>query len=103
MKTLLLFLGIFCLLFSFMTACGNDEPQTQKSTDKTTEAAKEEPKGAIDPGIEEAKETIETEKKEAVEVGIQKTEDVIESAEEKTEDAHGEAQKKVEGFLDPYK
>ena len=92
MKTLLLFLGIFCLLFSFMTACGNDEPQTQKSTDKTTEAAKEEPKGAIDPGIEEAKETIETEKKEAeeaVEVGIQKT-----------EDAHGEAQKKVEGFLD---
>ncbi len=113
MKNLLLLLGVFCLLISLTTACGKDEPQTQKGIEKATEAAKEEPKGAIDAGIVETKETIEATKKEVedavekvtekteetVEAAIQKNEDVIESATEKADDTYGDTQKKVEGFL----
>ena len=113
MKNLLLLLGVFCLLISLTTACGKDEPQTQKGIEKATEAAKEEPKGAIDAGIVETKETIEAAKEEAeeaaekvtakteeaVEAGIQKTADVIESTKDKADDTYGDAQKEVEGFL----
>ena len=89
MKNLLLCLGICCLLISLTTACGKDEPQSQKGTDKAAEVTKEEQKSVLDTGVEQAKETVEAVKEKAEEVvkkTVEKTEEAVETGIQKTED-----------------